>query len=73
MAGVPSLKGRQVVSALKRAGLVEARTSGSHHILKKSPYSVSVPMHGSKPVKKGTLLSIIKAAGMTVDEFSGYL
>jgi len=49
------------------------RVSGSHHILKKHPYSVTVPMHGSKPIKQGTLRNIIKQAGMTVDEFLEYL
>lgn len=73
MAGLPTLKGSEVISALKRAGFVEARTSGSHHILKKNPHSVTVPVHGSKPIKKGTLANIIKQAGMTVDEFLGYL
>jgi predicted RNA binding protein YcfA (HicA-like mRNA interferase family) len=73
MAGLPSLKGREVITALQRAGFVESRTSGSHHILKKSPHSVSVPMHGSKPIKRGTLGNIIKQAGMTVEEFMKYL
>jgi len=73
MPSIPSLKGREVISALQRAGFEVVRTSGSHHILKKHPHSVTVPMHGSKPIKCGTLRNIVKQAGMTVEEFIGYL
>jgi predicted RNA binding protein YcfA (HicA-like mRNA interferase family) len=34
---------------------------------------ISVLCHGSKAVKKGTLSSIIKDAGLTVDEFEELL
>ncbi|MBI5701634.1 type II toxin-antitoxin system HicA family toxin [Candidatus Saganbacteria bacterium] len=68
---LPSLKGKEVVRALKKAGFVERRTTGSHCILK-NPSSnkiVPVPIHGSKDIKRGTLFSIIKQADMTIEEF----
>ena len=73
MASLPSLKGREVISALQRAGFEVVRSKGSHHVLKKHPHSVTVPVHGSKSIKRGTLGNIITQAGMTVEEFIGYL
>ncbi|MBO5718374.1 MAG: type II toxin-antitoxin system HicA family toxin [Bacteroidales bacterium] len=36
------------------------RTSGSHHIYKKNGRTIVVPYHGSKEIRKGTALSILK-------------
>ncbi len=75
MANLPSLTGREVIHALERAGFSLDRISSSHHIMKKSGHhnNVSVPVHGNKALKTGTLRAIIRSAGMTVDEFLKYL
>lgn len=63
------LSGRQVRSALERAGFVFRRQKGSHMILRRDePHSrVVVPDH--KQVRQGTLRRIIADAGLTVDQF----
>lgn len=59
---------RKVVHALEKAGFVHVRTKGSHAIYRNSgDRVVIVPQHGT--IKRGTLASIIRQAGLTVAEF----
>lgn len=70
MAGqVPVLSGNQVRKAFENGGWSFARQRGSHMILIKegSMATPSVPDH--KEVARGTLRGLIRAAGLTVDEF----
>ena len=63
-----TFSGRQVVKALRRTGFVVDHQRGSHiflHSLEKNT-SVVVPLH--KELKKGTLNSILKKAGLTLDQ-----
>lgn len=62
------LSARRVVQAFARAGWV-IREEGPHFILVKPgvPYNLSVPNH--RRLKKGTLRSLIRKAGLTVEEF----
>ncbi|MFQ6002682.1 MAG: type II toxin-antitoxin system HicA family toxin [Candidatus Zixiibacteriota bacterium] len=69
MTKLPQLTGRQVVKALRKVGFTLNRWHGSHAIMERWGEIISVPCHGSKAVKKGTLVGIIKDAGLTVDEF----
>jgi predicted RNA binding protein YcfA (HicA-like mRNA interferase family) len=60
--------GREIVKALRRCGFVVDHQRGSHiflHNLEKN-ISVIVPLH--KELKKGTLNSILKKAGLTLEE-----
>lgn len=70
-AKLPQLRGAVEIKAFENAGFSVVRVSGSHHIMKAAhcPKLLSVPVHGSKPVKRGTLDGLIKAAGLTVDKF----
>jgi predicted RNA binding protein YcfA (HicA-like mRNA interferase family) len=65
---LPALKPRKVIKALERNGYYIHRVTGSHYILKKGKLRTTVPYH-KKDLKSGTLASIIKQAGLTVDEF----
>lgn len=69
MARLPILSGREVVSVFLSLGWEQARQSGSHIILVREghPATLSVPDH--KEVAVGTLRSLIRSAGLTVDEF----
>lgn len=71
MCKLPSLSGKEAVKVLQKMGFDVARQSGSHVILKKNehPNNISVPCHSNKSLKPGTLRGIIRAAGITVDEF----
>lgn len=70
MSFLPILSGEEVCKILKRVGYEIDHQTGSHIILrnKKFPYRrVTVPNH--KSIAKGTLRSIIREVGLSVDEF----
>ena len=69
MPSLPRLSGRAVVKAFGRDGWQLARQKGSHMILVKdgSWATLSVPDH--REMAPGTLRSLIRASGLTVDEF----
>lgn len=69
---LPALKPRDVIRALRKAGFFVARVSGGHYILKhedRRPGEVVVPYHRGRDLKRGTLASIIKQAGLTIEQF----
>jgi len=71
---LPRVSGREVVKALAKVGYEQDRQRGSHIILRRETYPhrrVVVPDH--KEVAKGTLRSIIRETGLTVDEFKALL
>ena len=69
MPSLPVLSGRKVVQLFEKAGWEKVRQRGSHIILVKPEHiaSLSVPDH--KEVARGTLRSLIRSSGMTVEEF----
>jgi len=69
MASLPRLSGREVVKVFASFGWEEARQRGSHVILAQEghPATLSVPDH--KEVAIGTLRSLIRSAGLTVEQF----
>ncbi|MDZ8087519.1 MAG: type II toxin-antitoxin system HicA family toxin [Nostoc sp. DedQUE12b] len=66
---LPILSGREVVRVFELFGWEVARQSGSHIILVKEGElaTLSVPEH--REVAKGTLRTLIRTAGLTVNEF----
>ena len=71
MSDVPSVTGGRAIATFQRFGFTVVRIKGSHHIMKKPGhrYLLSVPVHKGKSIKKGTLGSLIKDAGITIDDF----
>ena len=71
MGKLPILSGREVIKILKKIGFEPARQKGSHIVLVKmtsdSKMAVVVPNH--KEIDPGTLLEIIRQAGLKRDEF----
>jgi predicted RNA binding protein YcfA (HicA-like mRNA interferase family) len=68
---LPSMKPREILRALKRAGFAVHHVAGSHYILKREggpELRVTLPWHG-KDLKRKTLTSIIDQAGFTIEEF----
>lgn len=63
------VKTRQVLRALERRGFVVVDQEGSHIKLRRAGRIAIVPDHGAKDMPPGTLRSILKQAGLTVDEF----
>jgi predicted RNA binding protein YcfA (HicA-like mRNA interferase family) len=69
---LPVVNGRQVLRAMIKAGFVVDRVVGSHHVLKHATdirWTVTVPVHAGKDLKRGTLRSIIRRGGFTIEEF----
>lgn len=74
MTKLPQISGREAVKAFSKIGYRVDHQTGSHIILrhKDAPYRrLTVPDH--KELAKGTLRSLIKHSGLTVDEFANLL
>ena len=75
MARFGSLKPREVLRALQKAGYYIHEQSGSHVQLKHptNPGRVTVPAHHGFDLPKPIVRSIIRQAGLTNDEFAALL
>ena len=73
MPPLPVLKGKKVVRIFEKFGWEVARKKDSHIIMVKenSIATLSIPNH--KEVARGTLRSLIRSAGLTVQEFENAL
>lgn len=73
MPSLPAVSGERAVRAFRKAGWVKDRQHGSHVILIKPghPASLSVPQHSE--LAPGTLRALIRASGMSVDQFADLL
>ena len=69
MPALPILSGRKAVRAFEKLGWQIARQRGSHIIMVREGENVTLSIPDDKEVAKGTLRSLIRAAGITVDEF----
>ncbi len=65
------LSGAAVAKALERAGFQHISTRGSHAKYRSGDRTVIVPMHRALAV--GTLRSILRQAGWSVDDLSAHL
>jgi len=73
---LPGVNGRQAIQALRRAGFVVDQIVGSHHVLVypgDPARTVTVPVHAARDLKPGTLRSIVRQSGLTVEEFVEHL
>ena len=70
MMRLPSLRSREVMAALGKAGCVVVRVKGSHYQLHnpRTGRRVTVPYHGGD-LSKATTASILAQAGIAVDDF----
>lgn len=69
---LPAVTGKEAIVAFSKVGFFVDRISkSSHHILKKDGYRylLTVPVHGKKTLKRGTLRDLIKASGISVERF----
>ena len=73
MAQLPAISGAEAVRAFKRAGWREDRQRGSHVILIKTGHHAtsSIPQH--RELAPGTLRALIRASGLSVEEFVALL
>ncbi|MEI8371694.1 MAG: type II toxin-antitoxin system HicA family toxin [Planctomycetota bacterium] len=73
MSKLPAVSCRQAVAAFQKVGYEVDHQTGSHVILRNREYPfrrLTVPNH---KIAKGTFRSLIREAGLTVDEFVALL
>ena len=69
MAKLPAISGEQAVRVFQSAGWRVDRQRGSHVVLLKAGMNVSLSVPQHRELAPGTLRALIRASGMTVDEF----
>jgi predicted RNA binding protein YcfA (HicA-like mRNA interferase family) len=69
MAKLPSIGCRKVVKAFRTCGWQVVRQESSHIIMVKEGEMATLSVPNHNPVAKGTLRGLIRAAGLTVEEF----
>jgi predicted RNA binding protein YcfA (HicA-like mRNA interferase family) len=69
MPALPVLSGRKAVRVFEKLGWEVARQRGSHIILVKEGEIVTLSVPDHKEIAKGTLRSLIRSAGLTVEAF----
>ena len=69
MARLPRPSGKEMVRFLTRRGFNLIRISGSHHFLDAGTHRTSVPVHADRPLKIGTLRSILRDIELSPADF----
>lgn len=64
---LPILSWREVVKKLAKLGFMVVHQRGSHIVLHREEKFIAIPRH--KEIAPGTLLAIIRDAGLTKEEF----
>lgn len=67
----PVVSGRETIRALERGGFVFDHQDGSHVTMynPQTDRHATVTIHGNKDLAPGTLRSILRQAGLRVEEF----
>lgn len=75
MSQLPAVSGKQLLKVLEGEGWYVKRIRGSHHILRHPtiPDALPVPIHGNRPIKRGTLGNVLRTAGISRDDFQRLL
>jgi predicted RNA binding protein YcfA (HicA-like mRNA interferase family) len=69
MSKLPDVSGDECVKVLKKVGFSFIRQKGSHIIMRREEPYRKVVVLAYKEIPRGTLRSIIRQAGLSVDEF----
>ena len=68
---LPRVTAREVIRVLERRGFLLGRSSGSHHIFRNTAGKrVTIPVHAGSTLHPKVLQSIIRDAGLTVEELN---
>ena len=72
MPRLPVISGQEVCRILSSHGFVQVRQRGSHVIMqRKLPDSTTtVPVPNHKELRRGTLRSIIRQSGLSIEDFA---
>ena len=69
MGRLTNISGKEAVKAFQRAGWQVAGQVGSHVVMIKAGLRVNLSIPQHKELSVGTLRSLIRDSGLTVDEF----
>jgi predicted RNA binding protein YcfA (HicA-like mRNA interferase family) len=69
MPQLPMMSGRELVRVFEKHGWEVARQRGSHIIMVEAGQNVTLSIPDHKEVAKATLRSLIRLAGLTIQEF----
>ena len=67
MVKLPRVSGAEAVRTLQDLGFVVTRQRGSHIVMRRGSVGCVVPDH--RELKTGTLVGVLKQAGVTPEEF----
>lgn len=70
MPSLPTLSGRDVVKTFAKDDWQMMRQGGSHMILVKDGHMATLSVPDHREVAKGTLRSLIRSSGLTVEAFA---
>ncbi|MBD1214659.1 MAG: type II toxin-antitoxin system HicA family toxin [Dolichospermum circinale Clear-D4] len=74
MSKLPSLTGKEVITALGKAGFEVARVRGSHHILIHSDgRRTVVPVHSGETIGTGLMTQILRDCQLDKEDFRNLL
>lgn len=73
MSKLPVVSGRRCMQTLEKAGFYLKRQTGSHLILRRDKPFAQVVVPDHKALDRGTLRAIIRQAGLSIEEFAGFL
>ena len=74
MTSFPSVKGKDLISALRGEGFVVIRVKGSHHFIRHSDGRATVvPVHGGETLGPGLLASILRDLKLTREQLQKLL
>ncbi|MDB9332884.1 type II toxin-antitoxin system HicA family toxin [Nodularia spumigena CS-591/04] len=69
MSKLPVISGSQCIKALGTIGFIVIRQRGSHIILVRDQPKTTITVPDHKELDRGTLRTIIRQAGLSVEEF----
>lgn len=74
MTQLPSINGKELVAALKRAGFEVVRVKGSHHFIRHSDgRSTVVTVHTGEDIGPGLMAKILRDCEISRDQFQELL
>jgi predicted RNA binding protein YcfA (HicA-like mRNA interferase family) len=67
------VSGRELVKIFEKFGWSEIRRNSSHIIMTKKGEIITLSIPDHEEVAKGTLRSLLRSSGITLEEFSNYI
>jgi predicted RNA binding protein YcfA (HicA-like mRNA interferase family) len=70
----PAIKGKDLISALRRVGFIVVRVKGSHHFVRHSDGRTTVvPVHAGETLGPGLMASILRDLKLTREQLQKLL